>query len=194
VVPAASISVSEPAGTQTAVFAGGCFWGVEAVFEHLKGVSSAVAGFAGGEAKTAHYEMVSTGTTGHAEAVKVTYNPAEISYQQLLQVFFAVAHDPTELNRQGPDVGTQYRSAIFFSTNQQKQIAQAYIAQLNQSYTFQQPLVTQVVPLPGFYAAEAYHQHYLEQHPDNPYIVVNDLPKLAQLQQQYPNLYRATSN
>jgi peptide-methionine (S)-S-oxide reductase len=194
VIPAAAASTSEPAGTQTAVFAGGCFWGVEAVFEHLKGVSSVVAGFSGGNVDTAHYELVSTGMTGHAESVKITYDPAKISYQQLLQVFFAVAHDPTQLNRQGPDVGTQYRSAIFFSNPQQQQIAEAYIKQLNQAHTFQQPLATQVVPLKGFYAAEDYHQHYLENHPDNPYIVVNDLPKLAQLRQQYSALYRDSSS
>jgi peptide-methionine (S)-S-oxide reductase len=178
------------AAAQTAVFAGGCFWGVDAVFKHVKGVTQVVSGYAGGEAKTAEYEKVGSGRTGHAESVKITYNPAQITYGQLLRVFFSVAHDPTELNRQGPDVGTQYRSAIFFLDDDQKRVAEAYIAQLNGAKTFRHAIVTQVAPLKGFYAAEAYHQNYLELHPDNPYIVYNDLPKLTALKKQFPELYR----
>jgi peptide-methionine (S)-S-oxide reductase len=177
-------------GTQTAVFAGGCFWGVEAVFERLNGVSDAVSGFAGGSKATAHYEVVSTGTTGHAESVQVTYDPAKISYGQLLKVFFAVAHDPTELNRQGPDEGTQYRSAIFYATPEQQAVAEAYIRQLDTAKIFGKRIVTQVVPLEGFYPAEAYHQHFLVQHPDYPYIVYNDLPKLEHLKKEFPELLR----
>ncbi len=171
---------------QTAVLAGGCFWGVEAVFDHLKGVKNAVSGFAGGEKSTAHYETVSTGSTGHAESVEITYDPSQITYGQLLKVYFAIAHDPTELNRQGPDSGTQYRSAIFYQNDEQKNVAQAYIKQLNEAHVFPQRIVTQVVPLHGFYAAEGYHQHFLESHPDYPYIVYNDLPKLYALKKQYP--------
>ncbi len=178
-------------GTDTAVFAGGCFWGVEAVFEHMKGVKEAVSGYAGGSADNAKYEIVSTGTTGHAESVKVTYDPAQVSYSQLLQVFFTVAHDPTELNRQGPDVGTQYRSAIFYASDQQKRAAEAYIRQLEAGKTFRRPIVTQLVPLKAFYPAEAYHQNYLVNHPTQPYIVFNDLPKLENLKRQFPALYAA---
>jgi peptide-methionine (S)-S-oxide reductase len=177
-------------GTQTAVFAGGCFWGVEAVFERLNGVSDVVSGFAGGSRGTAHYEIVSTGTTGHAESVQVTYDPAKISYGQLLKVFFAVAHDPTELNRQGPDEGTQYRSAIFYATQDQQAVADAYIRQLEAAKTFSRKIVTQVVPLQGFYAAEAYHQHFLVNHPDSPYIVYNDLPKLEHLKKEFPEMLK----
>src|SRR6478609_109223 len=180
------VSGSVPA--QTAVLAGGCFWGVEAVFEQLKGVSDVVSGFAGGSQFTAHYTVVSTGTTGHAESVKITYDPATITYGQLLKVFFAVAHDPTELNRQGPDEGTQYRSSIFYANDEQKAIAQAYIAQLEKAHVFNRPIVTAVVPLNGFYAAEEYHQNSLAQHPDYPYIVVNDLPKLRALKAEFPEL------
>lgn len=175
---------------QTAVFAGGCFWGVDAVYKHVKGVTKVVSGYAGGEAKTAQYENVGTGRTGHAESVEITYDPAQITYGQLLRVFFSVAHDPTELNRQGPDEGTQYRSAIFVANDDQKRVAEAYIAQLNQAKVFHKPVVTQVTPLKGFYAAEGYHQNYLALHPDNPYIVYNDLPKLGQLKKQFPDLYR----
>ncbi len=174
--------------TATAVFAGGCFWGVEAVFERLNGVTSAVSGFAGGNAATAHYEIVSTGTTGHAESVQVTYDPSKISYGKLLEVFFSVAHDPTELNRQGPDEGTQYRSAIFYSDPDQKRVAEAYIHQLTAAKIFQGPIVTQVVPLKAFYAAEEYHQHFLDRNPNNPYIVYNDVPKVKNLQKQFPEL------
>ena len=176
-------------GTKTAVFAGGCFWGVEAVFKHVKGVTQSVSGYAGGDAKTAKYEIVSSGDTGHAESVRVTYDPSRITYGQLLKVFFSVAHDPTELNRQGPDTGTQYRSAIFFADAEQKRVADAYIAQLQAARAFPRPIVTQVAPLKAFYEAEAYHQNYLAQHPDQPYIVINDLPKLANLQKQFPALY-----
>ena len=176
--------------TETAVFAGGCFWGVDAVFKHVKGVVQVVSGYAGGKAPTAHYELVSTGETGHAESVEVTYDPSQVSYRQLLQVFFTVAHDPTELNRQGPDVGSQYRSAIFYESDEQQKAAQAYIAELSHTHLFSKPIVTQVAPLDRFYAAEAYHQNYLAQHMTQPYIVYNDLPKLDRLEKTYPALYR----
>jgi peptide-methionine (S)-S-oxide reductase len=179
---------SAPAAA-TAVFAGGCFWGVEAVFEHVKGVTRVVSGYAGGSAAGARYDQVSAGSTGHAESVQISYDPSRISYGQLLKVFFSVAHDPTELNRQGPDTGAQYRSAVFFSDAEQKRVAEAYIAQLEATRTFRKPIVTQVAPLPAFYAAEAYHQDYLARHPDEPYIVINDLPKLADLKKQLPALY-----
>ena len=175
-------------GKQTAVLAGGCFWGVDAVFKHVKGVANVVAGYSGGSAATARYEVVSAGKTGHAESVKITFDPAKISYSDLLRIFFSVAHDPTELNRQGPDWGTQYRSVIFYSNQDQKQIALAYIEQLNQARVFRKPIVTQVVPLQAFYPAEAYHQNYLALHPDNPYIFVNDLPKLRKLRKQFPTV------
>jgi peptide-methionine (S)-S-oxide reductase len=175
---------------QTAVFAGGCFWGVDAVFKHVKGVLNVESGYAGGNAATAHYEMVSEGNTGHAESVRVRFDPARISYQQLLQVYFSVAHDPTELNRQGPDSGTQYRSAIFYTSAEQQKIAQSYIRQLTSAHIFSAPIVTQVVPLPQFYPAEDYHQNYLALHPYQPYIVFNDMPKLGQLQKQFPALYQ----
>jgi len=178
------------AGTQTAVLAGGCFWGVEAVFEKLNGVSEAVSGYAGGSRATAHYEVVGTGTTGHAESVQVTYDPSVISYGKLLKVFFAVAHDPTELNRQGPDEGTQYRSSIFYATPQQQEVAEAYIRQLSAAKVFNKAIVTKVVPLEGFYPAEGYHQNFLVQHPDYPYIVYNDLPKLDHLKKEFPELLR----
>lgn len=175
---------------QTAVFAGGCFWGVDAVFKHVKGVAEVESGYAGGNATTAQYEKVSSGATGHAEAVRVRFNPAEVSYQQLLQVFFKVAHDPTQLNRQGPDVGSQYRSAIFFIDAEQHKAAQNHVQQLTASHAFPRPVVTQIVPLQTFYPAEKYHQNYLALHPDQPYIVFNDLPKLDQLKRQFPGLYR----
>ncbi len=176
--------------TQTAVLAGGCFWGVEAVFEHVKGVSDVVSGFSGGSAQTAHYSEVSFGQTGHAESVKITYDPTQISYGQLLKIYFAVAHDPTEVNRQGPDTGTQYRSAIFFANAEQQHIAQAYIDQLNQAHVFPKPIATQLVPLKGFYAAEDYHQNFIARNPNYPYVVVNDLPKLEQLRKQFADLYK----
>lgn len=176
-------------GMQTAVFAGGCFWGVEAVFEHVKGVTQVVSGYSGGSADTAKYDEVSSGSTGHAESVRISYDPSRISYGQLLQVFFSVAHDPTELNRQGPDTGTQYRSAVFFGNDEQKRVAESYIAQLQGIRAFSRPIVTQVTPLKAFYEAEVYHQDYLVRHPNQPYIVINDLPKIANLQRQFPALY-----
>jgi peptide-methionine (S)-S-oxide reductase len=181
--------IAQTAMNQEAVFAGGCFWGVQAVFQHVKGVKSAISGYSGGSADKAQYELVSTGETGHAESVKVTYDPSQISYSQLLHVFFSVAHDPTQLNEQGPDVGSQYRSAIFYGNDEQKKIAEAYIAQLTKARIFSQPIVTQVVPLNGFFPAEAYHQDYAARHPNDPYIAYNDAPKVAQLHQQFPNLY-----
>ncbi len=186
--PAADTSLAPAKGSATAVLAGGCFWGVEAVFDHLKGVNKVVSGFAGGDQSTAHYETVSTGATGHAESVKITYDPSQITYGQLLQVYFSVAHNPTELNRQGPDSGTQYRSAIFYANDEQKRVAEAYIRQLNDSHVYRSKVVTQVVPLKGFYAAEDYHQNYLAEHPNQPYIVVNDLPKLQALRKQFPEM------
>jgi peptide-methionine (S)-S-oxide reductase len=188
--PAVDIPSSAEKKHDTAVFAGGCFWGVEAVFERLKGVNSAISGFAGGNKSTAHYEVVSTGKTGHAESVQVTYDPAKISYGQLLKVFFSVVHDPTQLNRQGPDTGTQYRSAIFYTSEDQKRVAEAYIQQLEAAKIFSRPIVTQVVPLQGFYRAEEYHQKFLDRNPDYPYIVYNDLPKLKHLKEEYPQLCR----
>jgi peptide-methionine (S)-S-oxide reductase len=175
---------------ETAVLSGGCFWGVQAVYEHTKGVISATSGYAGGEADKAHYELVGTGNTGHAESVKIVYEPSQITYGQILMIFFSVAHNPTELNKQGPDWGTQYRSSIFYADEEQKKIANAYIAQLNAAKVYGQKIVTEVVPLKGFYRAEAYHQDYVKHHPDNPYIAINDLPKLANLKKQYPDLYR----
>ena len=176
-------------GQQTAVIAGGCFWGIQAVFEHVKGVNAVTSGYSGGAADTAHYEMVSEGNTGHAESVRITYDPSQISYGQLLKVFFAVAHDPTELNRQGPDTGTQYRSVIFYTDEQQKRIAQAYVEQLNKAKVFRRPIATQLVALNAFYAAEGYHQDYFINHPEDPYIVINDVPKVEQLRKLYPDLY-----
>ena len=189
--PALDITASGVKAPQTAVFAGGCFWGVEAVYRHVKGVKSAVSGYAGGSAMTANYMVVSTGTTGHAESVQVTYDPVQVSYGDLLRIFFSVAHDPTQLNRQGPDHGTQYRSAIFVTSDEQKRVAQAYIEQLGQAKAFDRPIVTEVTMLPAFYPAEAYHQNYLALHPTEPYIVFNDLPKLAALKQQFPDRYVA---
>jgi len=187
---AAGSDVPAAAGEQVAVFAGGCFWGVDAVFKHVRGVSRVVSGYAGGGAATAQYQIVSTGATGHAESVQVTYDPAQISYSRLLQIFFSVAHDPTELNRQGPDVGTQYRSAIFYANEAQKKVALSYVDQLSQAKVFSRPIVTQVVPLHDFYPAEEYHQNFLARHPHHPYILLYDLPKLRQLQKQFPALYQ----
>jgi peptide-methionine (S)-S-oxide reductase len=184
--PAVDMPAASATGMQTAVLAGGCFWGMEGVFERIKGVKKAVSGFAGGEKSTAHYEEVSTGRTGHAESVQITFDPQKITYGQLLMVYFSVAHNPTELNRQGPDSGTQYRSAIFYENDDQKKVAEAYIQQLNAAKVYSRPIVTQVVPLKGFYAAESYHQHYLDNNMSNPYIVYNDLPKLSALKKQYP--------
>ena len=175
--------------TQTAVLAGGCFWGVEGVFEHVKGVNQVVSGYAGGHTPNPSYAQVSSGTSGHAEAVRITYDPARVSYGQLLKVYFAVAHDPTELNRQGTDSGTQYRSAVFYANAEQKRVAEAYIAQLQAAQTFPRPIVTQVAPLKGFHTAEDYHQDYLAHHPNQPYIVIHDQPKITRLQRQFPALY-----
>ncbi|NEQ27622.1 MAG: peptide-methionine (S)-S-oxide reductase MsrA [Microcoleus sp. SIO2G3] len=188
--PATDASLAAPPGSQTAVFAGGCFWGMEALFKHVKGVHSVIAGFSGGSAETAHYEQVSAGRPGHAESVKITYDPSQVSYGQLLKIFLTVAHDPTQLNQQGFDVGTQYRSAIFFTNEEQKQLAQNYISQLNQAKIFYQPIVTQIVPLNAFYAAEDYHQQYVERHPHNFYVIAVELPKIDRFQSRFPDLYR----
>jgi peptide-methionine (S)-S-oxide reductase len=176
-------------GKETAVVAGGCFWGIQAVFQHVKGVRSATAGYSGGTVKNPDYEMVSGGETGHAESVQIVYDPSQLSYGELLRVFFSVALDPTELNRQGPDEGTQYRSVIFYSNDEQKHIAEAYIAQLDQARVYPRKIVTQVVPLQAFYEAEGYHQNYATIHPSDPYIVFNDAPKVANLRKEFPELY-----
>jgi peptide-methionine (S)-S-oxide reductase len=191
-IPAFAAATHEPAvsGERVAVLAGGCFWGVDAVFKHVKGVSRVVSGYSGGNAGSATYPVVSSGATGHAESVQITYDPSQVSYSRLLQVFFSVAHDPTELNRQGPDVGTQYRSAIFYADEAQQQTALQYIDQLNKAKVFPQPIVTEVAPLQRFYPAEEYHQNFLARHPYYPYIVFNDLPKLKQLEKQFPALYK----
>jgi peptide-methionine (S)-S-oxide reductase len=186
----ANIESEAAKGTQTAVFAGGCFWGVEAVYEHVKGVTDSRSGYSGGGGATANYDAVSEGKTEHAEAVKVTFDPAKVSYTQLLSIFFSVVHDPTQLNRQGPDVGPQYRSAIFYANEEQKKLAEQYIDAINKSKVFDKPVVTQVVPLKQFYDAEAYHQDYLRRNPDNPYIVAHDLPKLAALKEKFKDLYK----
>jgi peptide-methionine (S)-S-oxide reductase len=177
-------------GKQTAVFAGGCFWCTEAVFEQLAGVDKVVSGFSGGDADSAHYEIVSSGKTNHTESIEIAYDPARISYGTLLKVFFSVAHDPTQLNRQGPDYGRQYRSAIFYKDAEQKRIAEAYIKQLDEAQLFKKPIVTEVTALTRFYPAEAYHQHFVKLHPDHPYVVQNSLPKLDHLKKQYPDLLK----
>jgi len=177
-------------GKQTAVFAGGCFWGTQSVFERVKGVVATTAGYAGGSAATATYDQVTTETTGHAESVKVVYDPSKITYGKLLQIFFSVVHDPTQFNRQGPDVGTSYRSAIFYANEEQKNISAAYIAQLDATKVFRKPIVTQVVPLKGFYDAESYHQDYALHNPDNPYILVCDRPKIEALKKEFPGLFQ----
>jgi len=176
--------------TETAVLAGGCFWGMEGVFESLKGVSQVVSGYSGGKANTAHYEMVSTGSTGHAESVRITYDPSEITYGQLLKVYFSVAHDPTQKNRQGPDWGTQYRSEIFYATDEQKRVAEAYIKQLDEARVYKKPIVTLVEPLQAFYAAEEHHQHFMARNPNYPYIVYNDAPKVRHLYKEFPELVK----
>jgi peptide-methionine (S)-S-oxide reductase len=187
----APVEVSRPAsGLQTIVLAGGCFWGIEAVYEHIKGVTKAVSGYAGGTKATADYETVSSGATGHAESVQVTFDPSKISLEKILQVFFSVAHDPTQLNRQGPDVGSQYRSAIFFADEEQSRVAKAYIDQLTKANVYKRPIVTQVVKLEGFYPAEEYHQDFAEKNPTHPYIVYHDKPKVEHLMQQFAELYR----
>jgi peptide-methionine (S)-S-oxide reductase len=175
---------------QTAVFAGGCFWGVQGVFEHVKGVTSATSGYSGGFVKSPDYETVSLGVTGHAESVSVVYDPSQISYGQLLMVYFSVAHDPTQLDRQGPDSGSQYRSSVFYTTDEQKRIAEAYVAQLTAAKVYERPIVTKIVAFTAFYPAEGYHQDYLKRHPEDPYISFNDLPKIAALKTQFPDLYR----
>jgi peptide-methionine (S)-S-oxide reductase len=188
--PVSDVELTHHPGKETAIFAGGCFWGTQSVFERVKGVLATTAGYAGGSASTATYDQVTTETTGHAESVKVVYDPAQITYGQLLRVFFSVVHDPTQLNRQGPDVGTSYRSAIFYTNEEQHKIGAAYIAQLDAAHVFPAPIVTQVVPLKGFYDAESYHQDYALHNPDNPYILVCDRPKVAALKQQFPELFR----
>jgi peptide-methionine (S)-S-oxide reductase len=185
-------SPKSAAGLQTAVLAGGCFWGVEGVFEHVRGVRKVVSGYAGGEKSTAHYETVGGGSTGHAESVQVTFDPREVSYGELLRIFFSVAHDPTQLDRQGPDRGPQYRSAIFYADYSQKDIATHYIEQLNATNLFSRPIVTRVDPLQTFYPAESYHQDFIARNPQYPYVVVNDLPKIRNLKQLFPELYRET--
>jgi peptide-methionine (S)-S-oxide reductase len=201
VVPPPAADVPPSDGLQTAVVAGGCFWGVQGVFQHTSGVASAVSGYAGGSKTTASYEQVSTGSTGHAESVQIKYDPKKISYGKILQIFFSVAHDPTQLNRQGPDSGTQYRSAIFTTSDEQKKVADAYIAQLNAAKVYSRPIVTKVGALEGFFPAEAYHQDYLTLHPNQPYIAFNDLPKVENLKKIFaddyiekPTLVRSVSN
>ncbi len=188
VFPNPAIDVPASGGNQTAVVAGGCFWGIEGVFEKVKGVKSAVAGYSGGEKSTAHYEMVSEGNTGHAESVQITFDPSQVTYGQLLKIFFSVAHDPTEKNRQGPDTGTQYRSVIFYANDDQKNVAEAYVKQLDEAHIYSHPIATQIVPLKAFYAAEAHHQHYMENNPYQPYIMYNDAPKVSALKKYYPEL------
>jgi peptide-methionine (S)-S-oxide reductase len=188
--PAVDETLAAKKGHQTVVLAGGCFWGVQAVFEHVKGVTRVTAGYSGGTVKNPAYEQVGSGTTGHAESVEIVYDPSKVTLGQLLKVFFSVAHDPTELNRQGPDTGTQYRSAFFFANQDQQRIAQAHVEQLNQAQLFSRPIVTQIIPFTAFYRAEQYHQDFAAQHPDNPYIARFDLPKVKHLQQEFPNLYR----
>jgi peptide-methionine (S)-S-oxide reductase len=191
VIPPPAIDETAKSGTETAVFAGGCFWGVQGVFQHVKGVRSAVSGYAGGEAATARYETVGTGTTGHAESVQVTFDPKEVSYGRLLQIFFSVAHNPTQLNFQGPDQGTQYRSALFVADPEQRKVAEAYIAQLDRAHLFPKPIVTKITDFTGFYPAEAYHQDFLTLNPTYPYIVFNDLPKIENLKTLFPADYRS---
>lgn len=191
--PTADAAKASAPTEEKAVLAGGCFWGMQLVFEHVKGVKHVTAGYAGGSKETAEYEVVSSGTTGHAESVEITFDPSVVTYGQILKVYFGVAHDPTELNRQGPDEGTQYRSSIFFENPDQQKVAQAYIDQLQNAHVFPSPIVTSVTPLQGFYQAEDYHQDYAVHHPDNPYIAFNDLPKLTDLKQDLPELYVANN-
>ncbi len=188
--PAVDAPLASAKGQETAVFAGGCFWGVQAVFEHVKGVTSATSGYSGGYVKSPSYETVSSGLSGHAETVSVVFDPSQISYGQLLMVYFSVAHDPTQLNRQGPDSGSQYRSSIFYTSDEQKRIADAYVAQLTNDKIYSRPIVTKIVPFAAFYPAEDYHQDFLKHNPDNPYIQMNDLPKLDDLKRTFPDLYR----
>ena len=191
-IPAAASDPAGPASSEVAVLAGGCFWGQQGVFEHVKGVTKVVAGYSGGERDTAHYRVVSTGTTGHAESVQITFDPHQVTFGQILRIYFSVAHDPTEVNRQGPDEGTQYRSEIFAASAQQETTAKAYIAQLDAAHVFgSRPIATRVEPFKGFYPAEDYHQDYLVQNPDSSYIQINDLPKIEALKQVWPDFYRA---
>src|SRR5258707_8347463 len=196
VLPASALTPEPAAGTapsaalDTVVVAGGCFWGVQGVFQHVKGVVQATSGYSGGNVESPYYELVSSGSTGHAESVQEVYDPSQISYGTLLMIFFSVAHDPTQKDRQGPDIGTQYRSAIFYKTDEQKKIAEAYIAQINTAKVYERPIATQVAPFSAFYAAEDYHQNYLTKHPNDPYISFNDLPKLERLKSKYPELSR----
>ena len=192
--PAADATLAATQGEESVVIAGGCFWGIQAVFQHVKGVVSATSGYSGGDAKTAEYETVSTGRTGHAESVKLVYDPSQVTYGQLLHVFFSVAHDPTELNRQGPDEGSQYRSVVFYTTPDQLRVTRAYIEQLEKARVFKHAIVTQVVPLKAFYPAEAYHQNYATLHPDSMYIRFNDAPKVENLKQAFPQVYRESPN
>jgi peptide-methionine (S)-S-oxide reductase len=191
-IPAPALDESTKTPSETAIFAGGCFWGVQGVFQHVVGVSNAVSGYAGGEKATAHYQTVGSGTTGHAESARVTFDPRKVSYGRLLQIYFSVVHDPTQLNRQGPDAGTQYRSAIFPTNAEQAKVARAYIAQLDNARAFDAPIATRVEPDRAFYPAEGYHQDFLERNPTYPYIVVNDLPKIEALKRLFPEYYRAT--
>ncbi len=191
-IPAPALDEAPGKSSETAVFAGGCFWGVQGVFQHVVGVSNAVSGYAGGEKATAHYQMVGSGTTGHAESTRVTFDPRKVSYGRLLQIYFSVVHDPTQLNRQGPDAGTQYRSAIFPTNAEQAKVARAYIAQLENAHVFGAPIATSIEPDRAFYPAEGYHQDFLERNPTYPYIVVNDLPKIEALKRLVPEFYRAT--
>jgi peptide-methionine (S)-S-oxide reductase len=188
--PAADMTAAEATAPQVAVFAGGCFWGLQGMFEHVRGVKKVVAGYSGGDKATAHYEMVGTETTGHAESVEITFDPKQVSYGQLLRLFFSVAHDPTQLNRQGPDSGPSYRSEIFFASPAQERVARAYVRQLTEAKVFPLPIVTKIEPLKAFYPAEDYHQDYLIHHPTQPYIVFNDIPKIEALKRTYPSLYR----
>jgi peptide-methionine (S)-S-oxide reductase len=188
--PATDASLTARPGKATAVFAGGCFWGVQGVFQHVKGVTSATSGYAGGSVENPYYELVSSGSTGHAESVEVVYDPSQITYGTLLKIFFSVAHDPTQKDRQGPDMGTQYRSAIFYSSEEQKKIAEGYIAQIDGAKVYDRKIETQVALLAGFHQAEEYHQNYLTRHPDDRYIQFNDLPKIERLKKSYPELYR----
>jgi peptide-methionine (S)-S-oxide reductase len=189
--PAVDVPLTAAHGQRVAVLAGGCFWGIQAVFEHVKGVITATSGYSGGTVANPDYDQVSSGTTGHAESVRIVFDPSQITYGRLLKVFFAVAHDPTELDRQGPDVGTQYRSAIFYTNAEQRRVADAYIKQLDAAHVYGGPIVTQVVPFKAFYDAEAYHQDFADKHPDNAYIVINDAPKVANLKRELPDLYSA---
>jgi peptide-methionine (S)-S-oxide reductase len=189
--PALDDQLAPAASEQTVVVAGGCFWGVQAVFRHVKGVTRATAGYSGGPAKSAHYDIVSSGQTGHAESVEVVYDPSRVTFGQLMKIFFSVAHDPTELNRQGPDEGTQYRSVIFYTSDEQRRLAAAYVAQLDEARTFRRRIVTQISPLDAFYRAEEYHQNYAEHHPYEPYIMINDRPKVDALRKIYPSMFVA---